>query len=467
MSKTDATSRIPESPCFFRKKHRSCILNLSVKNDGYTLYTVLLILTISSILFSVSLYQIQSVRIQSLSEKKRLQARMLAESGISRAEFFLNGGHGHSMNWVTDRFEENIDNIGKINISVEKFGLFSRLHSRGEHKNTVCSISGLISRGVPEVLEPSLTLTGHVGGLVLAENSIINNYIVLHHGTVFQNARGNPFRDYQNRLILRESPSLPFDIVSVLKLFERLSGGMSDSKISVNHSKTEDDNSTLKTDDVVIQGNYELTSGQISNSKIVVHGTLIIKSSVKVHNSELFASRIVIQNGTTEKCLFYSENGIQIDNGYHDSQFFACDSIKIGSKARTGLMNVFFALRDAHNDSTVCGGLFVEQGSKLKGTMISMLAPAAKTKATTPSILLGEGGCITGVIITDHDMDMKNVSIEGHVWARSIVTRYENKSYKNYLFKTSIRQSEKTLAFPLIGNSPVKVCYSETNSEYH
>ena len=67
--------------------------------SGYTLFLVLELITLLTILFTVMLRDIQMVRIQAIREVHRVQARMLAESGIEKADYFLNGNEGKDLFW--------------------------------------------------------------------------------------------------------------------------------------------------------------------------------------------------------------------------------------------------------------------------------------------------------------------------------------------------------------------------------
>ncbi len=75
---------------------------------GFTLYFVLVILFIFSLLFYVVLLGISYATRSTIMENHKSQARLLALLGITRAEYFLNGGDNHDMSWETPLFEEPV-----------------------------------------------------------------------------------------------------------------------------------------------------------------------------------------------------------------------------------------------------------------------------------------------------------------------------------------------------------------------
>ncbi len=73
---------------------------------------------------------------------------------------------------------------------------------------------------------------------------------------------------------------------------------------------------------------------------------------------------------------------------------------------------------------------------ELKGTLISVIDPQCAALKRVPydvSISMPPGFYHKGYIITDHDIDIQRGIIEGGIWVRSILTRYNSVSYTNAL----------------------------------
>lgn len=435
---------------------------ISRKETGYVLYIVLIILTVTAIFLSIIFKHLELTRKQTANELQKVQARLLAESGIIRAEYFLNGGDGHTMDWETDKFEERVQNYGNISIRCKRFGLFSEIESQGVRLKTSCTINGLFGRDIPDILKPSLTLTGHVGGLILYEGSGIDGFIVLHHGDIYLEKRGRPLAEYQNKIILRESRELPFDST----IIPEITGKMNKTHISLLSCKNAFtgnmivDNmkdSLLKEDTIVILGNCQVKSGNIYDKLMVISGTLTMNNGASVQESQIYAENIIIDGGIIEKSLFFSSKKLQIQGGHINSQLFSQDSISCAKGVNFGSMTVFTCLRSKSEDSAVTGGIYFEDNTQFNGTVICCMDSSVKRFYTGSSIVFGKGSTISGCVITNHDLDIKEAQIKGHIWARTISTQYNNNSYTNYLIKSTIKKPDQEIYFPLIGTLPANV----------
>jgi hypothetical protein len=433
-------------------------------NSGYVIYIVLLILSISSILFFIILNQISASNKFALHTIHLLKARKLAESGVARAEYFLNGGDGHSMSWETDSLKEDINTYGTILIRNKNFGLFSKLVSVGKFLNESYTISGLVGRDIPKNLMPSLTITGHVGGLVLQDGSSVDGFIVLHHGEVYKNKYGSPMVEYRKQLIIRESPSLPFDSLLIPKLFERMENeriSLPDGKNRFNGNLNIDNSndSAIKADIIIVNGNCSILSGEIKQKKIIIAGNLNISGRAKIDESQIVAEKNFIDGGITDGSLFYSSKQMRIFGGNHNSQFFSLDSIKVRKEARFGTMNLIAGMRKASGDTLVKGAILFEEGSEICGTVISCFEPGKVNSNCGIPIVFGSNCRINGIVISDYDIDIKEAKIRGHIWARSIVTRNEKQSFTDYLINITLEKPEIESTFPLTGVLPARIVF--------
>ena len=438
---------------------------LPANRRGYTLYLVMLILAVAGILFSITIADIRRVRVTSKKEVQRTQAKLLAQSGMMRTEYFLNGGDGHSPAWETDNYEEKVDTFGVINLKVEKFGLFSRVISTGRRLTTGYTLTGLFGRTVPRELEPSLTLTGHVGGLILHKGSSVEGKIVLHHGYVYARKKGTPLPDYTRRLILRESAPLPFDSLELPRIFEsylsKRKSARSQSSGSAGPILLDGSNdSLLGIKPLIVNGDCRITAPRCNGAEIAVSGTCTIEPAAGVYNSFCTASRVIINGGTTESSFFFSEQTIMVNRGNHNSQFLACDSIVIKNEASTGPMALFAAYREkVQKDSfnLITGGIYSDPDMKLKGVFLSCSEPGIPYSSMSPSIVIGNGCRIDGVVVTDGDCFLQDAAVTGRLWARAIVARDDEGSYTNYLVNSSIRLPVSETPFPLLGELPMKI----------
>ena len=436
---------------------------------GYTIYLVLIILAIAAILFSISIADTRAARVFARKEVQRRQAKLLAESGIVRAGYFLDGGDGHSIDWETSGYEERVDTFGTFTMVVERFGLFSRVVSTGHRQATTETLCGLVGRTIPNTLAPSLTLTGHIGGLILHKGSEVEGNVVLHHGYIYARKRGNPLPEYVRRLALRGSPPLPFDSLELPYRFSELERQKTQyiktlPRINGPVTIDSDNDSLLDSGGIVVTGDCTLRTSRAFDAVIAVRGTCFIVDGAVLTNVACYADRIIVEAGRSDASLFYSANTIVIASGQHESQFLALDSIVVRSNATFGTMTVFAGCRmPVRVDSieTVSGGIFIDETAGINGTLICYSALQAPRTGVSPSITVRPGAIINGTVVTDGDCSLYGCTITGRVWARSIVAHDETGQYTNYLISTAIKMPREEQPFVLLGETPLKLVFKQ------
>jgi hypothetical protein len=215
--------------------------------------------------------------------------------------------------------------------------------------------------------------------------------------------------------------------------------------------------SLLMQDTIVVLGDCQIESGPVLDKTIVVSGMLTLRKNAVVQLSQLFAERIEIESGTTESSIFYSTKKMHLKGGNHNSQFFSQDTLYCDKCINFNSLSIFACLQNTKNDSTVSGNIIFEAGTKVKGIVISCRDSSAKRIITGPSIVFGKGCTLTGAAITDYDIDLLDIQIKGHIWARSITTSDSGKSYTNFLIRSTIQKPDELSFFPLIGELPARV----------
>jgi hypothetical protein len=430
--------------------------------SGFTIYLVLILLTIAAILLSVSLYGINSVRNSASADLKKFQARMLAESGLVRAEYFLGGGDGHSLDWETNNYREDVNSFGEIAIKNSRFGVYSHIESTGKRLDFECTINGFFGRDIPELLKPTITLTGHAGGMELKESSRVSGSVVLFHGGI----KYNPVP-----VIIRASPSFPFDSTVIYKTIKNCDAqflGMLSGRntITGNTGISERNDSTLIRDTIIVMGDCELKDVTLSNKCFAISGALTIDGTTKINESMFYCEKCIIKNGVTSNSLFFSQKKMIIKGGFHNAQFIASDSIEVGNNSRFGTMALCVNYRELRSDTLVSGGVYLEERSQFRGIIISAMDSIAKQREWRPSIYLGRLAEVNGVLITDQSIFMKDNHIKGHIWARQIESTDDKLSYTNYLFGCIITQSEISFPFPLFGPLPVGIVMGDRRVGY-
>jgi hypothetical protein len=442
-------------------------------SDGYVLYFVLVFLIILSVSFIVAVTHSSRTHILSLRLQQEQQARMLAESGIVRTEFFLNGGDAHNLHWETDSFAETLENWGTIKIACKPFGVFSRLQSQGIRLRRFCMISGLLGRNPPKIMDPLLTITGSTRGLVLDDQSTIAGKVVLDYGPVVRGAGKRPIPGSERWVENRVSPCLPFDSTSLDSIFDALETQLAASlsapdAITGDVAITASNDTLLRHKPLVVLGNARIGDIKAANAMIVAAKSVIIESGAILTECSIICDSFSIANGSTDKCLFYSRKKMALGGGTHGSQFFCKDSIAIGESVRAGSASVWISRRSVEHDTIRHGGIVFAAQGDYRGCAIcySDTADRRRLKVHGPAIVLNEKCDFSGYLVSDGDVEIAPSRIKGRIWAQSVTGVENTMKALHWLYRTSIMPLDEDLPFPLLGEMPAKVKFEKAAMVY-
>ncbi len=436
----------------------------AVSNDGYILYLVLFLLTICGVLATVALATVKSVTLDVIRRQQRLQARLLAESGIERAEFFLNGGDGHDLSWETPGLDEDMEPYGSIHLESSRFGGYARVKSVGTCRRSEHALRVLLGRDIPPELGPTVTLTGRIGGLIIDRNSALTGTVVLHHGDVRAgdvNSRSRThIRGAEAWMRHEESPPLPFDIgpldtvmAGYAAMLTRAPDDTSARMGPVTMGETASDSDT-----VVVIGDLTVT-GTLRNASAVVTGTLAMASGAECRGCFFVAQDLRVEGGDTYGCLFFTPGKQVVEGGVHASQLLCEDSIVIAREVTFISPTFMVSHRLLVSDTALSGGIVTGDGCWIEGHLLCYTdsADAAVVPSPGPAIALGKGCHVSGSVLTDGDVRMKDVTIDGHLWCHLILAEHDQKPWKNWLLGCTLGPLRRNVPFPLLGETPAKV----------
>lgn len=436
---------------------------------GYTIFLVLVLISLIGILFSVVNQETNLVNLTTSREIHRVQARLLAESGITRAEYFLSGGDGHTILWESDGCDEPVESFGAIHLECRRFGLFAKLISQGTRIRTTNTITAIAGRTIPESFRPVLTLSGKVGGLALMPASRIKGTVVLSHGRVCQGESSREVKDKNLIVTIKESPALPFDssqAISVVKQLENEFKEACSLKTVVTGSVTlsTEKDPLVNGSTLVVSGDCRIDKGDYGEKTVFAGGTILLTGAARCTVCKFYAKRIVIDGGLSDKCVFFSKETMNIKGGSYNSQAFCTDSLLTSKKVTFGPMSLLMQLREGAADSTVA--VSFAPNTIIRGTIICCSDSIARTHAKGTSVIFGKGCVLNGICMTDGDIDINGVTVYGRLWARSIVTSDGKKAYVNYCFDTHIEEPRVEMVFPLIGISPASLIIEKISDQY-
>jgi hypothetical protein len=460
---------ILDHPVIIMPRNRTSITSLRMPHlsnqSGYTLFLVLELITILAILFTIMLRDIQMIRIQAIREVHRVQARILAESGVVKAEYLLNGNNGKDLFWEGAAEIDSFPLFGTLNVENQRFGLFSLLTSSGKRVRTTCVVKALAGRTMPKECAPVLTLHGKVGGLALMPGSSIKGMVALSHGRVCRGRTSQEVKEKELRVDIHESPSLPLDSSQVISAVEKMDRAFAVACSSGTASEKRKSVDSLSTHDtLIVLGDCRLEKGRYTGKSIFASGTITVSGDASLLLCHCSAQKIAIQGGASDKCLFFSRNKMVITGGVHNSQYIGTDTIVIGEKTEFGPMSLCMLRREGRADSTAA--IYIAPKTVFTGTIICSSDSSARTYARTPSIIFGKGCAMNGICMTDGDVDINDILIKGHLWVRSIVTSDTKMAYTNFLFDVRIEEPMVEGVFPLIGSAPVKVVIDPVATEF-
>ena len=401
------------------------------------------------------------------------RSMLLAESGIVRTLYFLNGGDAHDLHWETDSFAEVIENWGDIHLSCKPFGAFSRLESQGRRIRYACTISGLIGRDVPKIMEPVLTICGSTRGLVLDDQSSITGKVVLDYGPVVRGKSKRPIPGSEKWVTNRISPRLPFDSTSLDTVFETLQGRLA-SSLSDKNAVTGDitlsraNDTLLKRNPLVVLGSARIEGIRAEKATIIAAKTITVGQGALLKGCMLIGDSLAVIDGTTEKSLMFSNKKIPILGGTHGSQFFSLDSIIISKAARPGPMSLWVSKRTVESDTIRHGGILFEARGVYRGCAICYSDTAAfrQMKLRGPGIVIGDKVEFSGYLICDGDIEISPSAIQGHIWAQSVTGVDGTIKALHWLYRTTLKPLDTDLPFPLLGEMPVSVKFDRAAVTY-
>jgi hypothetical protein len=443
-------------------------MRLRKNQSGYAFFTVLVLITILGILFTFMLRDIQLVRFQSIREVHRVQSHLLAESGITKAEYLLNGNDSHDLLWEGGSVD-SLPQFGSISVESRRFGLFSQIKSFGKRVRTTCCISAFAGRTVPKECLPVLVLHGKAGGMALMPGSKIRGTVVLSRGRICKGETVQEVRDSGLVVVRQEMKTLPFDSSQVITVIEKLSRDQAvvcsvKTARAGNVVLVSETDTIIRSDTLFVKGDCRIEKGSYSNKMIFATGGIAIAKDAECTRCVFLSEKVSVEGGVTDKCLFYSAKRLSISAGKHNSQFFGSDSITISGNPTFGPMSVVLLRREGVADSAAA--IFLSPKTILSGTIICCSDTIARMRTKIPSVIFGAGIVFHGVCMTDGDIDVSDSQIKGHLWARSILTARNNRAYVNFLFNVKLEQPKVDGVFPLIGSAPLRLVMEQVSEEF-
>jgi len=435
------------------------------RNSGYALYLVLTVLSIISILILIILNNLRTISQQTAIELNKQQARLLAESGIARTEYFLHGGDGRNMLWETDSFCETIRDAGEVHISCRRMGGYIKLICTGNRISSWCRINAVMGRNIPDPLKPIITLTSSSGrGFVMEDSTKLDGCVVLAgDGFVsYSSSRGKRIPGSGAWVKNHESGPLPFSYGCIDTVFLNIRKEYAHLKKmqeahSGNRTLSDSADAAAGTEPYIVQGNCAVEKIHLENRTIVAGGTITIGEGVNALLCTFMAKKIYINSGETVQCLFYSPGPQRLSGGLHESQFVSEDTIRIDKKAQCTGTCVWISKKSLESDTINHGGVDFNGPGPYSGSVICFSDSAVRNDPVFKcrSISIADSCMFSGYLVTDGELELGAASINGHIWAQKIIGVQGQRKETNWLFARSITTHGYQIPFPLFGAAPL------------
>lgn len=433
-------------------------------NKGFTLYLVVVLITVMGTLISISLsYRYSSLR-QIIYHSNASKATSLAYSGLERAEYFLNGGDNHSMNWETELFKESFPTgktTGEIKLTCSRFALLSRIESVGTVLQKSDTISALFGRSVPQEFFRAITLTGHIGGMILHKGTTIDGIVKIHHGSIKRGKNRIPIAGAEKWTENGESPTYPFSIDPIRHYFEQCEEVLTKEHTDYLGTVYINDNrdTLLLRDTLWINGSLTLDNLTIEDKVFIVQDGVSITKGSSLREVVIIAKKEIKLLGSSHNSQFYSDSSVIIAEGSHQSQFLSPDVIEVSKKATFPTFSFWINRRKVVGDTTLTGKIIFEPQGVYRGHTVSFtdsIEDKSKLHYET-SIALGKYCTYEGTLMSDGDLSLIYTTIKGSLWCRSIVSYDEGTSYKNWILGCTISSSVDNIPYLMIGKEPATI----------
>jgi len=331
-------------------------------------------------------------------------------------------------------------------LDAQPTGFFTECTSAGCSGYSSSSISGAFaSAGIPN-LNWILTLTGHIGNLLCTEGTRFDKspYICLFSGYALDsNKRYIDTIHYVNNAL----SSLPFDSLVLIEYFKSLNGVYAryfqDSGAYRQDTLLLNSTTVNPSSAAIVFNSHGAIRCPVVGKTIVAGGSLILDSGADIRHCSIMAGKIVINNAKTDFSTFFSIAKTEINAGQHNSQFFCCDSIVIGSQASSEPQSLWISQRTQTNYACI----YMKRNRNLCGTAICFRNYAIPNISV--SICVEDSSSFKGYLITDGEISIKHAEVTGKMYAGSFDAYYKNIHYTNYLFGVTMHQETTPLPFPL------------------
>jgi hypothetical protein len=157
---------------------------------------------------------------------------------------------------------------------------------------------------------------------------------------------------------------------------------------------------------------------------------------------------------------------MDVDGGYHESQFLTKDTLAVRNDAHFGAASVLCSYRTQKRGKKEVfegGTITLEEKGIFRGMILSFSDTSVNKTYLKPSIILGKKCEIHGAIVTDGEVWLHSTVINGPVYARGIISDENRISYKNFLFNVRVNPSGQSILCPLLEPLPLKIQIIKTS----
>jgi len=444
--------------------------------NGYVLYTVLIVLVLLGILLGVVFKFTMLDRRLMHNELYRMKARYAAEAGVEKAKYFLSGNEGKSILWVAEKYEEKVDSNAGFSFSVRPWGGYIEVISEGYCLKQTQRVRALLAQCQNDMFANAITNLDSSGNMIVAGRTSIIGDVQLITGDVRKSAiPALPYKGQEplvqgNVEAIKRLPVVNTALLDVsFNRFPEYFKTAEGTDQLVTHSLVFDgeraDLSPYKNKTVYIEGSIEFnlrdSSGIDESVTFVVERSVFIKNNSCLHNVNFIArERIEIgQNAQVNKALLFSNGTIDIGGQSRvQAQVLSKDSITIHGNAILAYPSFVYNSGKVMGQSLV-GGIKILDSAFVSGAVVyNRIAHDDRliTYKSPNKLEVGKSAVIKGIVFCNTHCLFQGRML-GHITTQSFIYSKGGTTYRNWLVDSYFNREEggHRLVLPVIfGDKP-------------
>ncbi len=417
----------------------------NLSQNGYVLYLSLTLLVVILAYVGVIL---SSQRVDTIESKfllNKLQASVLAYSGLNLAEAYTSGYEGHEPASEIQEMVWTHPNGGVIELSQHYDAGWILVRSEAVYLNDTSVVEGILGKSPPSFSWNAVTLGSSGGDVVVADRATVTGDIATTGGKV-QIRNGGVFKG--NRIVVKaaqlDDNVMETELSDAQSAFRKMKGHNDTSLLSASDSII---NSASGPDSLqpIVFGSETLTSpmSDFAGKSCYYRTNLVIWKSAVVRNLRCFVEgNVTITDSACLEFCSISALGSVIINGNSRvrGNIVCAESLVVGGSSRI-VYPSFLYLSALKANIGGSQDIVIQDNAAVTGTIAT---GDFHDNSSTPRIVLQSRGGVQGCIICPGAV-MPYGQVSGSLYAGAIIYRQERTVYQNWFRDVSVAHKDVSM----------------------